>query len=139
MDFPTGLIENQIRRGTILHSNMFDDIDHGKFFVVIGVTEEYVAGFFFINSNINRSLYGKQEQFIMQYPMKRSDYGFLNYDSFLCATNIIKRNRCYIADSIKKGVTKFIGEMKECHLNEVLEMARKSKLFSKKEKEEFFY
>ena len=139
MDFPTDFIENRICRGTILHSNMFEDIDHGKFFVIIGVTEEYVAGFFFINSNINKSLYGKQEQFNLQYPMKHTDYGFLKHDSLLCATNIIKRDRRYIADSIKNGITKFIGEMKEHHLNEVLEMVRESRLFSKKEKEEFFY
>lgn len=139
MEFPANVIEAQIRRGSILHSNMFDDIDHGKFFVIMGVTEEYVAGFFFINSNINRSLYGKQEQFNLQYPMKHADYGFLKHDSFLCATNIIKRDRRYIADSIKDGVTKFVGEMKENHLEEVLEMVRDSRLFSKKEKEEFFY
>ena len=46
MDFPVDSIASQIKRGTILHSNMFENIGHGKFFVVIGVTEEYIAGFF---------------------------------------------------------------------------------------------
>ena len=49
MDVPKSLVAGSIRRGTILHSYMFEDIGHGKFFVVIGVNEKYVVGFFFIN------------------------------------------------------------------------------------------
>ena len=51
MDLPLELAENLIERGVILHSDIFPDIDRGKFFVVIGVDEDFVAGFFFINSN----------------------------------------------------------------------------------------
>lgn len=65
MEIPDFLIESKIDRGTILHSTMFEDIDHGKFFVIIGVNAEYVAGFFFINSNINKYIMGKQEQLAM--------------------------------------------------------------------------
>ena len=117
---------------------MFNDIDHGKFFVVIGVSKDFIVGFFFINTNIHKSLYNKQEQFSMQYPLKHSDYDFLRYDSFLCATNIITRDRHYIAESIKAGKTQYIGELNQGHLEEVLEMVRNSKLFSKMEKEAFF-
>lgn len=60
MDFPVDSIASQIKRGTILHSNMFENIGHGKFFVVIGVTEEYIAGFFFINSNVHKSIFGNR-------------------------------------------------------------------------------
>ena len=44
-----------IKRGAILHSETFDFVDHGKFFVIMGVSHGEVAGFFFINSGI----YGK--------------------------------------------------------------------------------
>lgn len=74
MDLPLELAENLIERGVILHSDIFPDIDHGKFFVVIGVDEDFVAGFFFINSNINRAIWNKQEQLAMQYPMRKADY-----------------------------------------------------------------
>lgn len=73
MDLPVSLITDVIRRGTILHSYMFEEIDHGKFFVVIGINEEFVAGFFFINSRINIHLEGKPEQLNMQYPLRRSE------------------------------------------------------------------
>lgn len=139
MDIPISFIESNIRRGAILHSDMFEEIGHGKFFVVMGVTKDFIAGFFFINSNINRSLFGKQEQLDMQYPLRHADYDFLRYDSFLCASSLIRRHRNYIAQSIALGKTNFVGNLKEEHLNEVLEMAGKSRLFSKADKERFFY
>ena len=39
-----------IKRGAIPHSETFDFVDHGKFFVIMGVSHGEVAGFFFINS-----------------------------------------------------------------------------------------
>ena len=90
MELPRTLIESRIDRGAILHSTMFENIDHGKLFVIVGVNEEHVAGFFFINSNINIHIEGKQEQMDMQYPLRKADYSFLRYDSFLSATRIEK-------------------------------------------------
>lgn len=71
MEIPDLLIESKIDRGVILHSTMFENIDHGKFFVVVGINADYVAGFFFINSNINIHIKDKQEQLDMQYPLKK--------------------------------------------------------------------
>lgn len=103
MDFPISGIEKTIQRGTILLSSMFEEIDHCKYFVVIGVSEDSVAGFFFINSNVHPSLYNKPDQLAMQYPLKHKDYSFLKYDSFLCATNILTKSRKDLANSIKKS------------------------------------
>lgn len=139
MDLPLELAENLIERGVILHSDIFPDIDHGKFFVVIGVDEDFVAGFFFINSNINRAIWNKQEQLAMQYPMRKVDYDFLRYDSFLCATNIITRSRKELSESIQENRSSLVGHMKQEHLDDVLEMVRNSKLFSNIEKQRFFY
>ena len=41
-----------IKRGTILHSDEFDYVDHGKMFVVMGEDDTQLYGFFFINSDI---------------------------------------------------------------------------------------
>lgn len=138
MDIPANFIESNIRRGVILHSDMFEEIGHGKFFIVMGVTRDFIAGFFFINSNVHRSLLGKQEQLDLQYPLKHTDYDFLRYDSFLCASSLIKRHRNYIAQSILSGKTVFVGNLKEEHLDEVLKMVKESKLYSKADKERFF-
>ena len=139
MDLPLELAENLIERGVILHSDIFPDIDRGKFFVVIGVDEDFVAGFFFINSNINRAIWNKQEQLAMQYPMRKADYDFLRYDSFLCATNIITRSRKELSESIQENRSSLVGHMKQEHLDDVLEMVRNSKLFSNIEKQRFIY
>ena len=69
MEIPSTLIELRIERGTILHSTMFENIDHGKFFVIVGISEEFVAGFFFINSKVNKHIEEKQAQLDMQYPL----------------------------------------------------------------------
>lgn len=139
MDLPLEITDNIIERGLILHSDIFADIDHGKFFVIIGVDKEFVAGFFFINSNINKVIWNKNEQLEMQYPMRSCDYGFLRHNSFLCATNIITRTRRELSKSIQEKRTRIVGKMKRQHLEEVLEMVRNSKLFSKIEKTRFFY
>lgn len=139
MDIPESLLLKSIDRGVILHSTMFDYIDHGKLFVIIGITDEEVAGFFFVNSRINKSIESKKEQFAMQYPMRKCDYSFLNYDSFLSATKILKLPRERIVDSISKGITRIIGNMKKEHLDELLERARESRLFSTYDKNSFLY
>lgn len=120
-------------------SSMFEDIDHDKFFVIMGVSDDYIAGFFFINSNIHHSLFRKPDQLAMQYPMKHKDYSFLKYDSFLCATNILIKSRKDLAESMQKGETSIKGSLQQEHLEEILEMVRNSKLFSKIEKKRFFY
>ena len=139
MEIPTSLIESQLDRGTILHSTMFENIDHGKFFVIVGVNAEYIAGFFFINSNINIHIEGKQEQLNMQYPLKKEDYDFLRYDSFLSATRIEKIPRSRIADTINTGITQIVGVLKQEHMDELLEKARGSILFSKQQIKQFLY
>lgn len=138
MQLPSDLLSSNIKRGTILHSEDFDWIDHGKFFVVIGVSETSIAGFFFINSRIHPSIMNKQELLNMQYLLKASDYSFLRYDSFLSATNIIKKDKAVIEKSINNGTTKFVDNLKDEHLEDVLNLVRASKLFSNKDKRDFF-
>ncbi|RHJ82338.1 hypothetical protein [Parabacteroides sp. AM08-6] len=139
MEFPLSGIEKTIQRGTILLSSIFEEIGHSKYFVVMGISEDCIAGFFFVNSNIHPSLFNKPDQLAMQYPLKHADYSFLKYDSFLCATNILTKSRKDLGLSISKKETIIIGDLQEQHLNEVLDMVRASKLFSKIDKKKYFY
>lgn len=138
MELPVSLIEENIGRGDILLSE-FDGIDHRKFFVVMGVSEGKVCGFFFINSNIHPVIFNKQEQLNLQYPMLHRDYEFLKYDSFLSASSVIERKLSDISLGIKNGTTMIIGKMKEEHVTDVLEMVRASKVISDRHKRMFFY
>lgn len=126
-----------IKRGAILHSETFDFVDHGKFFAIMGVSHGEVAGFFFINSGINKWIQGKEEMLVMQYPMRKADYGFLRYDSFLAAQELLKIPISKIESDMDNGHTVFKAQMKEEHVEEVLRMARHSKLFKPKDKKNF--
>ncbi len=139
MELPHSVHQSLIRRGTILHSEIFDDIDHGKFFAVIGISGEMVAGFFFINSRIHPVIQRRPEQFAMQYVLRRQYYRFLKYDSFLCATSIQKVPVSKLTTSISSGQTIYAGELTEDDLAAVLNACRNSKLFSPAEKRKFLY
>lgn len=138
MEIPVSLIESSIGRGDILLSE-FGGIDHQKFFVVMGVSDDKVCGFFFINSNIHPAIFNKQEQLNLQYPLLHRDYAFLKYDSFLCASSVIERKLSDITEGIKNRTTMVIGKLKDEHLTDVLEMVRASKVISERHKRMFFY
>lgn len=139
MQLPDSLYNSIIKRGQILHSDNFVDIGHGKFFVIIGISEDTIVGYFFINSNINRFLMDKPEQMAVQYLMRKVDYNFLRYDSFLCANKILKLNKADIIAGLQDNSVTIIDEMKQEHLEEVLDMVRNSDLFKEIEKKMFFY
>ena len=138
MEIPVGAIADSIQRGDILLSE-FDGIDHRKFFVVMGVSEDKVCGFFFINSNIHPAIFNKQEQLDLQYPLLHRDYEFLKYDSFLCASSVIERRVEDISEGISNRTTQVIGRMKVEHIEDVVRMVRESKVISERHKKRYFY
>ncbi len=105
----------------------------------MGISKDKVCGFFFINSNIHPSIFNKEELLALQYPLRRIDYPFLNYDSFLCASTVIERSVDVISKGIQDGTTKVIGRLKDQHVCEVLEMVRASKVISKRHKQLYFH
>ena len=139
MDLPVSLLQHGIQRGSILLSDSFEDIDHAKFFAVVGVFEDYIAGFFFINSRIHPIVQSKPAHFAMQYLLRKKDYPFLRYDSFLGANELQTRLVNALAESMKNGQTSIVGQLTDEDLTTVLDACRKSGLFSAKEKRQYFY
>ena len=139
MELPVELLQQGVRRGSILLSDSFEAIDHAKFFAVMGVYEDKIAGFFFINSRIHPIIQNKPEQFAMQYLLRKRDYDFLRYDSFLGANELLTRSVSDITKTIQNGQTSLVGQLTDEDLNTVLDACRQSKLFSAKEKRQFFY
>ena len=138
MEIPVTAIVGSIQRGDILLSE-FDGIDHQKYFVVMGISNEKVCGFFFINSNIHPAIFNKQEQLNLQYPLLHRDYEFLKYDSFLCASSVIERKVEDISKGIRNRTTQVIGRLKEEHIADVVEMVRASNVISERHKRLYFY
>lgn len=139
MELPPILLRQGIDRGTILLSDSFEDIDHAKFFAVMGVFEDKIAGFFFINSRIHPIIGRKPEQLAMQYQLRKQDYSFLRYDSFLGANELLTRPMSVLVKSMEAGQTSIVGHLTATDLSAVLDACRASKLFSAKEKQRFFY
>ncbi len=81
----------------------------------------------------------KQEQFDMQYILRPADYKFLTHDSFVNATRIERIKKDDLVESIVQGETKYVDRLKDCHIEELLDLVRGSRLFSKKDKEKYFY
>jgi hypothetical protein len=72
-----GILSNLlIKHGVVLLSGEFENIDHKKFFVVVGKDENGFAGFFFMNSNINKYIQSNKSFFNMQMFIKQSEYDF---------------------------------------------------------------
>lgn len=139
MDLPLSVIENRLCRGCFLHSDdIFEYIDHGKVFVIIGEDENNYVGFFFINSNINSFITKKPSLFALQYMLYKKDYPCLDYDSYLCCTEIKKLEKTKLAQSITEGRTKIITQLNNSHIEKILEIVRKSKLFTSQGKNTFF-
>ena len=130
IELSNDFLEASIRRGAILHSYMFHNIDHGKFFVVVGVSEDRVAGFFFINSQINKFLFRSQDLLNSQILIRKDDYDFLTHDSFISAIKFTEIKVSDIIDSINRNETKFVEELKDKDLDNVLECIRTSRLFT---------
>ena len=139
MELPIELLQRGIERGSILLSDSFDNIDHAKFFAIMGVYQDMIAGFFFINSRIHPIIERKPELFAMQYPLRKKDYAFLRYDSFLGANELQIRSVEILAKSMKEGQTLIVGQLTKEDLNAVLEACRSCDLFTANEKRQFFY
>lgn len=139
MELPPILLQQGISRGSILLSDSFEDIDHAKYFAVMGVYEDRIAGFFFINSRIHPILESKPEAFAMQYPLRKKDYDFLRYDSFLGADDLMTRPVANLVKSMQNGQTSIVGRLTDEDLTAVLQACRDCDLFDEEEKEQFFY
>lgn len=139
MELPIILLQQGIQRGSILLSDSFEDIDHAKFFAVIGVYEDCIAGFFFINSRIHPIIESKPEHFAMQYQLRKKDYHFLRYDSFLSANELQTRPISALVKSMQDGRTSIVGQLTDEDLIAVLDACRNCDLFSAKEKRQYFY
>lgn len=138
MEIPAQLAEDAVDRGSILITR-FRGIDHPKFFVVIGISDDAIAGFFYINSEINTNVNRKPEQLQMQYKIMCADYNFLSYDSYICATEIVKLPKSDIAKGIREKRVSIKDTLKQQHIDELLSLVRNSKLFSEKDKRQFLY
>lgn len=141
MEIPDSLLAYHIRRGAVLHSRRFADdplIGHGKFFVVVGVYEDKVAGYFFVNSDVNRNVIKKKCQEELQFEISPKDYPFLKHMSFINATTSNCIDKRSLVEDLNNGYASFEGNIAEDLMDRIIEKCKVSDLFTDVWKERFF-
>jgi len=128
-----------IKRGHIFHCYNIENVEHGKFFVVIGEDKDNYVGYFFINSNINPYINRKPELFEMQMPIKRSIYpSFLKYDSYISCHKISKIPKNKFSEQIGSGIMQYKEHLTKDDEERLLDALRNSDLYSNEVKNSFF-
>lgn len=129
---------NAVTRGDIYHRYFTTTVPpKDKFFVIIGEDENHYVGYFFINSNINRSIARKKAMYDMQMPIKPENYLFLKHLSFIAGHELSRLRKSDLIDELSTGATRFKGRMSDDDMDMLLDAARKSPLFSPIEKNYF--
>ncbi|MDR0711590.1 MAG: hypothetical protein LBF67_04500 [Prevotellaceae bacterium] len=137
MEIPAELYKEIIKRGAVL-IGAFTGIDHKKFFVVAGESGE-MAGYFFINSNINSFVQSNKSFMDLQMPIKRSCYpSFLTHDSFIDAHELRKAHKSTLAKQLTSGKIAYRGMLSADDLEQLLEGLRSSPVYKKVDKDTFF-
>ena len=62
---------------------------------------------------LNWKAINKQELLDLQYPLRKADYNFLKYDSFLSATSVKERSIEQIVKEINENTTQIKGILKK--------------------------
>lgn len=138
MDLPVKVYETFVHRGSVLIKYHPENIDHPKMFVVMGVSEDSIVGFFFVNSKINSNVIKKSAQLELQYLIKAEEYDFLVHDSYICASSLKRASLSDIKQDFPINEVKHIGDLSSSDVNTLLDKLNASKLYSAYIKETFF-
>jgi hypothetical protein len=139
MEIGDKLLELAVVRGAILHSEVFDFVDHGKLFIVLGEDEDKLVGFFFINSRISRYISRNPRFYAMQMEIKRSNYpNILDYNSFVGCHELMTLPKGDLVKQLKEGDVQIRGCLNGDDVNLMLEAVRDSDLFTEQQKATFF-
>jgi hypothetical protein len=104
-----------------------------KYFVVVGCdVDNGLVGSLLVNSNINENAINTKELLDCQFPLKKKDYDFLKYDSYLDCSKLFELSKVKI---LGRGVEK--GELTSDDKQLVLEHLRNSEVISTKLKKRY--
>ena len=80
----------------------------------------------------------KPALFALQYEIKASDYPFLRHSSFIGCASLQEWAYDDLHESIRRKQTTLVGELRDSHLEDILEQVRQSEVFSEEEIERYF-
>jgi hypothetical protein len=132
------LIKQTLSKGNVF-SGKFKDIDHKKFFIVIGISCKKICFCsVYINSNIPKYIYSNQQLLNLQVNIKGSKYTFLKYDSFVACNSPLQYNVNDLIAWINEGICEYVGNIDEEDLDNIITTVVNSGLLTKNETDLYF-
>lgn len=130
------VFKNVIQVGDVF-LNEFENIDHKKYIVVLGISEDKESFcFLFINSKIHPSIFKKQFQLDLQIQIKREKNLFLKYDSIANCVSVYHMDIKTFTDNLTKNTSKVIGKIDDDSIsiirNAVINSGLQTRAFLKK-------
>ena len=119
--------------------NKFDEIDHPKFFIVVGLSQDKAfTCSVYINSTIHPSIKRKQNLLDLQIEIKASKYKFLDYDSYVCCSTPLPIDATNIKKWIDSNSCYYKGSLDQTDLGIITNKLINSDLFSEEEIDLYF-
>jgi hypothetical protein len=142
MEF-SGIKRGELLKHTLSAGNVFlgdfKEIDHKKFFIIIGVSFEKI--YFcsvYINSNIPKYMYSNEVLLNLQVNIKGSKYDFLKHDSFISCNNPLKYDVSDLVTWINDGDCKYVGDIDTEDLENITTTVINSGVLTQKDIDIFF-
>lgn len=128
----------EFHQGEIYHRHFTTTVPpKDKFFVVMGIKDDKVIGYFFINSNINPCVSIDTEKVKLQLPVFPKDYPFLTHQSFIAGEVLSVLDKSVLENEIRNGRAKYKGKLKRQDLDLLLMIIFKSSLYDDRQKKFF--
>lgn len=98
-----------------------------KRFIVLGKdTDNNYIGIVLINSNLNFKVMNNQELWNLQYPIKGKDNDYLEWDSFVDCSQLIKLEYEYVKNKIIEKPNAVLGNVKKTDLDIIITLIKSS-------------
>lgn len=132
-----GLETLLVDRGNFFHGT-FEFVEHGKFFVIIGINEDDEIGYFLINTNVNERVIRTHEERALQISISPSEYQFLDHISFINCARMLTMSKATLITLLQSAKVQYKDTLRDAHLADILQRLNASPLYSVREKQEFF-
>lgn len=131
------IISDQIQPGAVFF--LFEEnAKKEKFVVVLGVDSDcIIVGTLYINSEINPNVIRTPAQRELQFKLKCAEYTFLNHDSVVNASFILKKKFSELVNSICERDGRHVGQISERDFGNLRSIMSISREISRADKQNF--
>ncbi|MDP4274853.1 MAG: hypothetical protein Q8907_11305 [Bacteroidota bacterium] len=136
-DYNNDIIDRKINIGTVVSIDIAG-IDHPKWNIILDLTDDKcLIASVFINSEINFKYINSHELRDLQYLIRKSDYDFLDHDSFIDCSKVFTEPYSKFKEALIRNAVRKKGELPASEVNKIYDLVRKSKNITGSTKKRF--